>query len=63
MCENQHKCLGHMIPICNVRHIPAGGNRVSSQPCLVDGGDSAHSLVINVLVMSHEEEVGGGWDR
>lgn len=24
---------------------------------------SAHSLVINALVMSHEEGVGGGWDR
>lgn len=25
-------------------------------------GGSAHSLVIKVLVMSHEEGVGGGWD-
>lgn len=31
----------------------------------VPGGwrGSAHSLVIKVLVMSHEEGVGGGWDR
>lgn len=26
-------------------------------------GGSAHSLVIKALVMSHEEGVGGGWDR
>ena len=30
--------------------------------CLVEGGGSAHSLVIKVLVMSHEEGVGEGWD-
>lgn len=30
-------------------------------PCAMEG--SAHSLVINALVMSHEEGVGGGWDR
>lgn len=53
---------------CNVSQRPAGGNRVSGQffTSAVQPrgrGGSAHSLVIKVLVMSHEVGVGGGWDR
>lgn len=38
------------------------GQQSISTVLLCARGGSAHSLVINVLVMSHEEGVGGGWD-
>lgn len=39
------------------------GQQSISTVLLCAWGGSAHSLVINVLVMSHEEGVGGGWGR